>query len=75
MRMDMRKMFGRNFKRLREVKGLTQEQVEVRSGLSQTYLSALERGKRNPTLITVYEISQALGVHYLDLLQPNTDED
>lgn len=66
----MRKMFGRNFKRLRQEKGLTQEEVEVRSGLSQYYISALEQGKRNPTLIAVYEISQALGVHYLELLQP-----
>jgi transcriptional regulator with XRE-family HTH domain len=36
---------------------------------SQQYLSGLERGKRNPTLVTVYEISQALGVDYLELLK------
>lgn len=68
--MDMRKLIGSNFKRLRQLKGLTQEDIEERSGLSQQYLSGLERGKRNPTLVTVYEISQALGVDYLELLQP-----
>jgi transcriptional regulator with XRE-family HTH domain len=49
--MDMRKLVGRNFSRLRREKGLTQEQVEERSGFSQQYLSSLERGRRNPTVI------------------------
>jgi len=46
--MDMRKLVGRNFARLRRENGLTQEQIEERSGFSQQYLSDLERGKRNP---------------------------
>jgi transcriptional regulator with XRE-family HTH domain len=36
-RMDMRKLVGRNFARLRRAKGLTQEAVEERSGFSQQY--------------------------------------
>jgi transcriptional regulator with XRE-family HTH domain len=74
MRMDMRKLIGRNFKRLRKLKDLTQEEIAARSGLSQQYLSGLESGQRNPTLVTIYELSQALGVHYLDLLQPDPEE-
>ncbi|ATG48285.1 transcriptional regulator [Celeribacter ethanolicus] len=70
--MDMRKLVGRNFARLRREKGLTQEQVEERSGLSQQYLSGLERGKRNPTVITLYELAQALGVSHIELVQPDT---
>lgn len=69
-RMDMRKLVGKNFGRLRREKGLTQEQIEERSGFSQQYLSGLEQGKRNPTVITLYELSQALGVSHLELLQP-----
>ncbi|RWD98343.1 helix-turn-helix transcriptional regulator [Mesorhizobium sp.] len=68
--MDMRALVGENFARLRREKGLTQEEVEARSGFSQQYLSDLERGKRNPTVITVYELAEALGVSYLDLLTP-----
>jgi transcriptional regulator with XRE-family HTH domain len=68
--MDMRKLVGRNFARLRREKGLTQEEVESRSGFSQQYLSGLERGRRNPTIVTLYELSVALGVSYLDLLRP-----
>jgi transcriptional regulator with XRE-family HTH domain len=69
--MDMRKLVGRNFARLRREKGLTQEQVQERSGLSQQYLSDLERGKRNPTIITLYEISQALEVSHVELVRPD----
>lgn len=68
--MDMRKLVGQNFARLRREKGLTQEEVEARSGFSQQYLSGLERGQRNPTIITLYELSQALGVSHLELLDP-----
>jgi transcriptional regulator with XRE-family HTH domain len=50
--MDMRKLVGENFARLRREKGLTQEEVETRSGFSQQYLSSLENGRRNPTVIT-----------------------
>lgn len=71
--MDMRKLVGRNFARLRREKGLTQEEVEARSGLSQQYLSSLERGRRNPTLITLYELAQALGVSHVDLVKPDGD--
>ena len=66
--MDMRKLVGRNFARIRRENGLTQEDVEARSGFSQQYLSGLEVGKRNPTVVTIYELAQALGVSPIDLL-------
>ncbi|NGO66032.1 helix-turn-helix transcriptional regulator [Rhizobium daejeonense] len=67
--MDMRKLVGRNFARLRREKGLTQEEIGARSGFSQQYLSDLERGRRNPTIVTLYELAQALGVSHMDLLR------
>ncbi|NGM47765.1 helix-turn-helix transcriptional regulator [Rhodobacter sp. SGA-6-6] len=72
--MDMRKLVGRNLARLRRERGLTQEELEVRSGLSQQYLSSLERGRRNPTVITLYEIAQALEVSHVELVKPD-DQD
>jgi transcriptional regulator with XRE-family HTH domain len=68
--MDMRKMVGRNVARVRDSKGLTQEALAERSGFSQQYISGLENGLRNPTVVTIYELSKALGVPYLDLLKP-----
>lgn len=67
--MDMRKLVGRNVKKIREDKGLTQEKFAERSGFSQQYLSSLENGKRNPTVVTIYELAKALGVNHLDLLR------
>lgn len=69
--MDMRKLVGRNFARLRKEKGLTQEQIETISGFSQQYLSSLENGRRNPTVITLYELAQAIGVGHMDLVRPD----
>ena len=71
----MRRLVGRNFARIRREKGLTQEEVADRSGFGQQYLSGLERGRRNPTVVSLYEIAQALGVSPLDLLQPGAEDD
>lgn len=67
--MDMRKLVGRNVKKFRTKKGLTQEQFAELSGFSQQYISGLEHGTRNPTVVTVYELAQALGVSHLDHLR------
>lgn len=69
--MDMRRLVGRNLARLRQERGLTQEQVAERSGFSQQYLSGLERGRRNPTIVTLYELAKAINADYLDLVKPD----
>ena len=68
--MDMRELVGWNVKRFRQAKGLTQEQLADLSGFSQQYISGLERGRRNPTIVTLFEIAQALGVSHIELVQP-----
>ncbi|ABS63429.1 MAG: helix-turn-helix transcriptional regulator [Parvibaculum sp.] len=69
--MDMRKTVGGNVRRIRLKKGLTQEQFAEISGFSQQYISGLEQGRRNPTVVTLYELATALGVSHLDLLRPD----
>jgi transcriptional regulator with XRE-family HTH domain len=71
--MDMRKLVGRNLKRIRLEKGLTQEQFAERSGFTQQYLSDLERGRRNPTIVSLYEIALALGVDQVALVNPDEE--
>ena len=68
--MDMRKLVGRNAKRCRLKKGLTQEEFAEVSGFSQQYISSLEQGHRNPTIITLYELARALGVSHVELVRP-----
>lgn len=65
---DMRRLVGENVKRLRLAAGLTQEQFAERSGFSQQYISDLERGRRNPTVVSLYELSQALGAEVVELI-------
>jgi transcriptional regulator with XRE-family HTH domain len=66
--MDMRKLVGRNVRRLRLAANMTQEQFADRSGFSQQYISDLERGRRNPTIVSLFELSQALGATPVELL-------
>jgi transcriptional regulator with XRE-family HTH domain len=68
--MDMRKLVGENVKRIREKKGLTQERLAEISGFSQQYISGIEQGRRNPTVITLYELAASLGVSHLELVRP-----
>lgn len=68
--MDMRILVGRNVKRFRQRKGLTQEQFAEVSGFSQQYISSLENGRRNPTVVTLYELATALGISHIELVRP-----
>ena len=69
----MRRLVGRNVRKFRLVKGLTQEEMSVLCGFGQNYLSDLERGRRNPTVVTLWEISQTLGVTPVDLITPDEE--
>jgi transcriptional regulator with XRE-family HTH domain len=73
--MDMRRLVGRNAKKIRLAKGLTQEEFAERSGFSQQYISDLERGRRNPTVVSLYELAQALRVTHMELVQPEKKGD
>jgi transcriptional regulator with XRE-family HTH domain len=71
--MDMRKLVGRNFERLRREKGFTQERFAEASGFTQQYISGLERGRRNPTVVTLFHLSSTLGVSHVALVQPDDE--
>lgn len=73
--MDMRKLVGRNVARLRGQRRQTQEELATRSGFSQQYISGLERGRRNPTVLSLYELAQALGVSHMELVKPDGLDD
>jgi transcriptional regulator with XRE-family HTH domain len=59
---DVRRMVGRNVRRLRIAAGLSQAQLAERMGVDRAYVSGLELGQRNPTVITLWHIAKALGV-------------
>jgi transcriptional regulator with XRE-family HTH domain len=72
--MDMRRLVGSNFARLRLEKGFTQERFAEVSGFTQQYVSDLERGKRNPTVVTLFHLASPLGVKPFDLLAELADD-
>jgi hypothetical protein len=41
-----------------------------RSGFSQQYISGLEQGRRNPTIVSIYELANALGVSHIEFVRP-----
>ena len=52
--------FGASVRDLREKRELTQERLSELSELDQTYISGIENGSRNPTIISVARIAKAL---------------
>lgn len=69
MRMDILKKFGDRIRELRNDAGWSQETFAERSGLHRTYISGLERGVRNPTLIIVQRIANAFSISPSKLLE------
>jgi transcriptional regulator with XRE-family HTH domain len=67
--MDVRRRVGLNVKRFRQERGLSQEEFAFKAGLHRTYISGIERGVRNPTILVLEEIASALGVSSAKLLE------
>jgi transcriptional regulator with XRE-family HTH domain len=61
--------FGSNMRRLRKVKGLSQEELAGRSGLHRTYIGGIERGERNPSLINIVAVAEGLNCKIEELFQ------
>jgi len=57
---EYQRFFGANIRKLRKLHGLTQEQLAERSGLSEWYVSEVERGMANPRLMPLKELVQGL---------------
>lgn len=58
----MRAVFGTTVRTLRRSRGWSQEELADATGLDRTYISGIERGVRNPSLLTQKRIADALGV-------------
>ncbi len=63
------KKFGLVVRRLRESRGLTQEELAERAEVSATYIGFIERGDNVPTLTVILQIASALSVRPSELLR------
>jgi transcriptional regulator with XRE-family HTH domain len=65
---DWRAIFGKNVRRVRRLRGLTQETLAFEAEIDLTYVGGIERGKRNPSLLVMARIAEALSVPLSKLL-------
>jgi len=59
---SIEELFGNVLKQLRSDRGLSQEELGFESGYHRTYISMLERGKKSPSLKTIFQLAKALDV-------------
>ena len=67
--MDVRKRVGRNLKKYRKEAGFSQEGLALECGLHRTYVSGVERGIRNPTVVVLEQLAAPLGIPAWRLLE------
>ena len=72
--MDPRKQLGLNLRALRKSRGLSQERFALEYDIDRTYVSGIERGKRNPTVTVLGRLANALDVDVHELLLPVADD-
>jgi transcriptional regulator with XRE-family HTH domain len=66
--MDVVQLLGVNVRHHRKLKGMTQEQLAVAAGMERSYVSDLERGTRNPSVLALGRLADALGIEPHTLL-------
>ena len=67
--MDIIKEFGSTLKKLRKEKGLSQEKFALLASIDRTYISDIEKGERNISLLTLQKISIALQIPMSEIIK------
>jgi transcriptional regulator with XRE-family HTH domain len=73
--MDIRNLVGANVRRYRLAANLSQETVAARMGADRAFVSQIERGGQNATLLTIHHLADALGVRPVDLFDESASAD
>ncbi len=73
---EILKLIGKRIKELRIQNGISQSDLvgRMEGNIDPTNISRIEAGRTNPTVITLYRISEALGVKLIDLLNIEASE-
>lgn len=67
--MSIEIVFGKQLRKIRKERKLSQEELAFHSKLDRTYISLLERGKRRPTLNTIFALAASLDVEPSDMVR------
>ena len=71
--MNIRRQVGRNLKQIRKKRGWSQEELAFESGLHRTYISGIERGARNPSILVLARLAETLRVKVTELVKEVSD--
>ena len=66
---DEAQKLGKNLKRIRTKKGITQGDIVRTLGMPKSFVSSIENGKTNPTLATIAKLAKAIGVSVGELMK------
>ena len=67
--MEIKTIFGDVLKQARKEKGISQEQLAFDSNLDRSYISKLETGVYQPSISTIFAVSEVLGIKPADLIE------
>ena len=65
--------FGTRLRSIRQERGISQEKLAERADLHRTYVSSIERGERNVSLVNIERLAAALGVTMAELMPDTAD--
>jgi transcriptional regulator with XRE-family HTH domain len=65
---NARKVFAKRLRQIRQIRGLSQEQLADLVGLHRTYVGSVERGERNVSIDNMERFAQALEIDLTELL-------
>jgi transcriptional regulator with XRE-family HTH domain len=68
MERSLQCIFGEVIRSCRKEKKISQERLALESDLQRSFISRMERGKAQPTLVTIFELSKALGVEPVQII-------
>ena len=66
---SIEELFGQVLRQFRKEKVLSQEELGFESGYHRTYISLLERGKKSPSLKTIFQLAKELNVEPSDIIE------
>ena len=73
--MDIRVAVGLNIQRLRRAREMSQEELSLRSGCTRGYLSGIETGKKNPSILFLARLAKALKSDMTEFFIPPTKQE
>lgn len=71
--MEIQELLALNLRRIRVAKNISQDELALLAGVERAYVGHIERGNKNPTILTLEKLANALSCRPIDLFRPLDD--